>query len=413
MAPEKLTVLSAFSGLGGLDLGLEKAGFQSIGCIEIDETARRSLIANRPHWRLIKPHDIIEAAETLTPRKLGIRKRELTLLAGGPPCQPFSKAAQWSHRAMRGMRDPRSKCLAGFIQLIESFLPSVVLIENVQGFISGRANAVQRIKNGLRLINKTHKTQYRLQHWTINAADYGIPQRRTRAILCATRDGAELQLPVATHRDDPINVWEAIRHLSAKQADRPKLSHWAKLLPSIPEGYNYLWHTPRGGGSPLFGYRTRYWSFLLKLSKSQPSWTISAQPGPYTGPFHWENRPLSTVELLRIQSFPASWKVLGSRSDQVRQIGNATPPLLAEILGRAISKHLLGIHEKSPPSLAIQHSKVAPPAPAKIKRIPSLFKRHIKWLPDHPGTGRGPSPTKPRSRLVTQKKNRQRSLLAA
>ena len=71
---------------------------------------------------------------------------------------------------------------------------------------------------------------------------------------------------------------------------------WADLLPSIPEGQNYLWHTDRGGGRPLFGYRRRFWSFLLKLSKHRPSWTLSAQPGPSTGPFHWTNRPLAVRE---------------------------------------------------------------------------------------------------------------------
>src|SRR2546421_631152 len=62
---------------------------------------------------------------------------------------------------------------------------------------------------------------------------------------------------------------------------------WAELLPSIPEGSNYQHHTDRGQGLPIFGFRTRYWSFLLKLAQDRPSWTISAQPGPATGPFHW------------------------------------------------------------------------------------------------------------------------------
>ena len=82
---------------------------------------------------------------------------------------------------------------------------------------------------------------------------------------------------------------------------------WADLLPTIPEGQNYLWHTNRGGGSQLFGWRTRYWSFLLKLAKNLPSWTIQAHPGSSIGPFHWRNRKLSVPEMCRLQTFPTAW----------------------------------------------------------------------------------------------------------
>ena len=83
------------------------------------------------------------------------------------------------------------------------------------------------------------------------------------------------------------------------------------LLPTIPEGQNYLWHTERGGGEPLFGWRRRYWSFLLKLAKDLPSWTIQAQPGPATGPFHWDNRRLSVREMARMQTFPDNVVIKG------------------------------------------------------------------------------------------------------
>ena len=90
-------------------------------------------------------------------------------------------------------------------------------------------------------------------------------------------------------------AWDAIGEFSLRsKADELKVrGQWADLLPSIPEGENYLWYTARKGGLPLFGWRTRFWSFLLKLAKDRPSWTIQAQPGPAIGPFHWENRMLS------------------------------------------------------------------------------------------------------------------------
>jgi len=157
----KPTLLSAFSGLGGLDLGLEMAGFRNVGCIEFDAIARQSLKANWHKRRLIEPHDITVVAAKLRPRDLGMRRRQLFMLAGGPPCQPFSKAARWSHRAMRGLEDPRAKCFKGFIQLIETFLPQVVLIENVQGFVAGRTKVLSKLRKSLHEINAAHGTNYR------------------------------------------------------------------------------------------------------------------------------------------------------------------------------------------------------------------------------------------------------------
>ena len=405
MATRPPTLLSAFTGLGGLDLGLEMAGFKNVGCIEFDAAARASIRANHPHRRLIDPHDITIVGHKLKPAQLGLKRRELFILAGGPPCQPFSKAAQWSHRAMQGMKDPRSKCFAGFIHLIESFLPKVVLIENVQGFVSGRAGALTRLQRSLREINRTHGTRYRISQRIVDAADFGVPQRRSRAIIVALREGDRFCFPEPTSADRPVSAWAALRSLSHRTQTKEPLRHWARLLPSIPEGSNYLWHTRRGGGERLFGYRTRFWSFLLKLAKDAPSWTISAQPGPYTGPFHWDNRPLTPAEMLRLQSFPSSWKVRGVRAARVRQIGNATPPLLAEVIGRQIAALLLGKKFRGNPRLAIEHPARKPPPPRAPSAAPREFLPLVRRHRDHPGTGLGPAPIP--IQLPDAKKDRQ------
>ena len=312
-------MLSAFSGLGGLDLGLEAAGFSHVGCIEHDEWARRSLKANRgDEWPLLDPCDITVLSSQLRPSTLGLKRRELGLLAGGPPCQPFSKAAQWSAAARVGLDDVRSHCLLDFLHLVDVFLPKALLIENVSGFVQGDVSALGLIEDRLRAINRSEGTSYELQKLVVDAADYGVPQRRNRALLVACRDGEVFQWPKITHADNPITAWDAIGDLQLKDEELPKpVGKWAALLPSIPEGGNYLWHTERGGGEPIFGYRTRFWSFLLKLKKNEPSWTLPAQPGPSTGPFHWDNRPLAIRELLRLQSFPDDWVVEGDHRDQV------------------------------------------------------------------------------------------------
>jgi len=393
MAKSRLTVLSAFSGFGGLDLGLESAGFENVGCIEHDDAARASLASNRPNWRLLEPHDISSVSSSVTARSLGLRRRELSLLAGGPPCQPFSKAAQWSRSGRRGLKDPRSECLRGFFLLVERLLPKVVMIENVSGFVKGNRSALLSLQRRLQRINRKERTNYRLTWSILDAADYGVPQHRERAILVAHRDGKMFTAPSPTHRDRPITAWDALSslHEDAKSVNENHRGTWLDLLPSIPEGRNYLWHTSRGGGLPLFGYRTRYWSFLLKLAKDRPAWTLAAQPGPYTGPFHWENRRLTEAEALQLQSIPKDWIVKGTGIDRIRQIGNATPSLLAEVLGRAIAGQFFGYTFTDAPKLLIGRATSAAPF-TSTREPPSTFNHLVGDWPDHPGAGKGPRP---------------------
>jgi len=383
-------VLSAFTGAGGLDLGLEYAGFQTVACIENDAFASASLRANRPHWSLLEPADITDLARGLTPEHLGLQLGELDVLAGGHPCQPFSKAAQWSNNGKSGLKDPRTICLDGFFKLVWAFLPKVIVMENVPGFISGTSSAVPMIYETLVKVNRKIGTLYELQYRVLNAVDYGVPQRRERAILIAVRDGAMFKWPDPTHHDCPVRAWDALADVTP--VDTPKASgRWADLLPSIPEGMNYQWHTDRGGGKPLFGYRTRYWSFLLKLAKNEPGWTIPAQPGPATGPFHWDSRPLTVRELLRLQTFPANWNVVGEYRAQLRQIGNATPPLLAEVIGRELGAQLFGLAYDRAPALAI-HRKRFVPRPSRPRPVARKYLHLEGSHADHPGSGRGPRP---------------------
>lgn len=392
-APKRLTALSAFTGLGGLDLGLEAADFELLGCIERDEAARRSLKMNRDGvWPLLEPFDICDVIRSIKPTDLGVRRGQLSVLAGGPPCQPFSKAAQWSASARTGLEDVRSHCLHDFLELVDIFLPRVVLIENVPGFVRGTVSAIAKIESKVSEINKRRSTHYEVQQRILDAADYGVPQRRLRAVIVMTRDGESITWPRPTHERTPIRAWDAIGGL-AERLDEPKaVGKWAPLLPSIPEGENYLWHTNQGGGRPLFGYRTRFWSFLLKLAKDKPSWTLPAQPGPSTGPFHWDNRPLAVQEMLRLQTFPPDWLVDGDYREQVRQVGNATPPRLAEVIGRAIATQLFGVSFRS---VRLRHHIArldSVPPPAKPLDVPAEYKQLEGKHEAHPGTGKGPKP---------------------
>lgn len=386
------TALSAFSGVGGMDLGIEAAGFRLVGTIELDELARSSVHANRNGQWPVVGHDIADFARSVSPADLQLARGELNLLAAGPPCQPFSKAAQWSSTSRTGVDDHRSDCLRDLLHLIDVFLPEAVLLENVPGFIAGKTSAIDLFSSKLQEVNKRYGSAYRLETAVVDAADYGVPQRRRRAIVVARRDGRAFAWPPKTHVERPVRAWDAIGSLRLRPSEIPQArGAWAGLLPSIPEGQNYLWHTDRGGGRPLFGYRRRFWSFLLKLSKHEPSWTLPAQPGPSTGPFHWENRPLAVCEMLRLQSFPATWKVEGNYRQRVHQVGNATPPLLAEVFSRAVLQQLHGPQEDSPLRYRIPRRRNVPEA-EPVQRVPERFRRLEGKHPAHPGAGLGPRP---------------------
>ena len=383
-----LTVLSVFTGAGGLDLGLECAGFETVACIELDERARDTIVANRPHWNLQETGDVVHAAYELEPAAVGLAPGELSILAGGPPCQPFSTAAQWVTGQRPGVDDPRNLALLAFLHLAERFLPHTLLIENVPGFVIGRGSATSMILGELSRINAACGTRYTLEAQILNAEDYGVPQRRRRAILISRRDGQPFSWPKATHLERPVRTSDALYDLKPKELP-VRRGQWAELLPTIPAGSNYQYHTAKGGGHALFGHRRWFWSFLLKLAPDRPSWTISAQGGPATGPFHWDNRPLAIEELARLQSFPRSWKFVGGNTAKRKQIGNATPPLLAEVIGRAIASSIFRRRYATRPRLSIPRRRVVVVAPEPVA-VPSQFLGRINRQDAHPGVGRGP-----------------------
>jgi len=395
-----LSVLSLFTGAGGLDLGLEAAGFKPVLCVENDEDARATLQNNRPSWRLSEPGDIHQLSSVELLRQARLKPRQLTLLSGGPPCQPFSQSMYWTTGDAPRLKDPRSRTLQAYLNVVRVTLPKLLLLENVMGLaFAGKDEGIRLLERGLRKINQEHATSYDPQIITLNAANYGVPQFRERIFVVAHIDGIRFEAPQATHGPEVgkqpfLTSWDAIGDLdnAAWPEELDLTGRWAKLLPSIPEGRNYLWHTPENGqhgGEPLFGWRTRFWSFLLKLAKDQPSWTIQAVPGPATGPFHWKSRLLSIEELARLQTFPRNYKFLGTRRSGQRQIGNAVPSAIGELLGLEFRRQLLGHRVRRTLSLIPERRDQCPEpeVPADVPR--SYLKLRAKHAA-HPGTGLGP-----------------------
>jgi len=393
----ELKTISLFSGVGGLDFGFEEAGFETRVAVDNDRHACATMRLNRD-WEIIED-DINKVTSSTLLRRAGLRPAEADVLIGGPPCQPFSKSGYWAKGDAARLDDPRADTLTAYLRILRDARPRAFLLENVFGLAyEGKDEGLQYLLNGFADINRATGTNYSVNWKVINCAEFGVPQLRERVFIVGSRDGRPFRFPEPRFGDskhlqedlfcarEPYRTaWDAVGDL-AEPEDRTGLSvggKWGDLLPSIPEGQNYLWHTDRGGGRPIFGWRTRYWSFLLKLSKRLPSWTLQAQPGAAIGPFHWKNRRLTFEEMCRIQTFPDGLSTNSGRTEMQRQIGNAVPSLIAEILAREIRAQLFD----SPVNARL---KLLPP-----RRIPVLSPEKVTCLPRkyhaHPGTGKGRS----------------------
>ena len=401
---EAMSVVSLFSGCGGLDFGFEAAGWEIPFRNDFDSHSCKTLALNAEGEVVCAPIEDISTEHIQ--RVVGKGKNSVDLVIGGPPCQPFSKSAYWSKGDTLRLKDPRANTLDEYFRIVEDLTPRAFLLENVHGIsYSGKEEGFQFLIERIREINRKKGTDYRPSWRVVNAADYGIPQLRVRFFLVALRSGKEFRFPDPTHTDaDTGNAtlfdihrapystaWDALRNIQPDKDEKLGVGgKWGALLPSIPEGENYLWHTDRKGGLPLFGWRTRYWCFLLKLAKNRPSWTIQAQPGSAIGPFHWENRKLSWREMAAIQTFPKTFKIDRSRVEIQRQLGNAVPSLLAETLARALKEQICSETFDEPRKLAVPKARFTP-GPEQPSEVPKEYMHLLGDHAAHPGTGKGRS----------------------
>jgi DNA (cytosine-5)-methyltransferase 1 len=363
-----MIAISLFAGAGGLDIGCEAAGFTTVAAVECNPTARATLLANRPQFfRDLREEAILDDVREIDVAALrrvsGTREGEVDLVHGGPPCTPFSKSGNWLEYKRAGA-DPNASLLDHFVETVGGLRPKAFLMENVYGLAYRNQN--RRVFDRFRL--HTKEAGYALDWRVVLAADYGVPQLRQRLICIGVRQdllGAEQRhwrfpWPTPSHAGphETRQAWDANlpRHLTAGEAlstltvsqNPPEPEElvsgtYADELAAIPPGQNYLfWTAERGHRRPRFRWRSRYWNFLLKLHPDRPSPTIQGQPGPWVGPFHWENRRLRVAEVKRLMTFPDEFIVLGTRREQQLQLGNAVPPTLAKVLASALRDELAG-----------------------------------------------------------------------
>lgn len=343
---KKLSTIGLFSGIFGIEIGLEREGFKTKLAIDFDKDCRDVVKDNKKFFRDI-PYicdDIYNISPEYALKMSGLRQGQVTLLAGGPPCQPFSKSG-----LRKGIKDKRGILFKRYLDFLTIIKPKVFLLENVKGLVSSRNG-----EDFKEIIKCFDQTGYLIYWKVIDAANYGVPQFRQRLFIIGFKERIKYSFPDFTHISprkieemlfpdyEPfVSVKEAISNIPNK-VKGPKLNgKYSHLLKDIPPGLNYSYYTKeRNHPNPIFEWRSKFWYFLLKSNPNKPSLTIQANPGNNTGPFHWENRRFSIEELKRIQSFPDWFEINESYMIAHRLLGNAVPPLLAETLGNSINKAL-------------------------------------------------------------------------
>lgn len=358
------TAIDLFCGAGGLSAGLEMSGFSVLAGNDLFEAAQRTFEQTHPKAKFI-PGPIEELSVDHLMRITDLRRGELSLLAGGPPCQAYSV---YNHQ--RGMHDDRASLFREYLRIVDGLQPEWIVMENVTGIYSiAKGEAVRAIKAEFAALG------YSVEDAVLRAEDYGVPQERRRVFFIGNRIGAPISHPGPTHGPGHLNPFTTIRDAIGdlpplQNGEDPGRVSYAGALPSkyqhrmrgnattvgnhaAPKlgavNLNRLPHIPPGGSwrdipfqllpegmkrAKRSDHTKRYgrmtWDGLscTVLTKCDIHW------GAYIHPE--QDRAISVREAARLQAFPDWFEFAGSKTEQYVQVGNAVPPLL----GKAIGDHL-------------------------------------------------------------------------
>ena len=353
----KPIALSFFSGALGLDLGIEKAGFDVRLACEIDKYCRQTVALNKPNMALLSDindyskRDILDAS--------GLKgEDDIDLVIGGPPCQAFSTAGK-----RKAFDDDRGNVFLKYIDLAIELNPKYIVIENVRGLLSCPMHhrshdergsgfpdlTADEMKGGALnfILSKLNKSGYSYSFNLYNSANFGSPQVRERVIIICARDGKTPPYLLPTHsekREYGLPKWktfkQAVKGLTKHQHlnfPEKRLKYYRMLKPgenwkNLPEE---LQKEAMGKSFYAGGGKT---GFLRRLAWNKPSPTVVTHPAmPATDLAHpEEDRPLSIQEYKRIQEFPDNWELAGPLIQQYKQVGNAVPSSLGFAVGKLI-----------------------------------------------------------------------------
>ena len=319
-----LSTIELFAGAGGLALGIEKAGFHTLACLEINKDACATLRENRPDWRVVED-DIANISCLNLEDYFSLSKGELDLLSGGAPCQAFSYAGK-----KLGLEDARGTLFYHYATFLEKLQPKMFLFENVRGLLSHDKGRTYKT-----IVSIFEQAGYTIQKKVLNAWDYGVAQKRERLITIGIRNDllnkVHFEFP-SPHEYKPVlrdilidcPKSEGTSYSKYKQQIYdlvPPGGYWRDIPEEIAKEYmKSCWNM--GGG------RT---GILRRMSMDEPSLTVLTSPSQkQTDRCHpLESRPFTIRENARCQSFPDDWICCGSVGSQYKQVGNAVPVNLA------------------------------------------------------------------------------------
>lgn len=345
MDESKYRVLDLFCGCGGLSLGFEMAGFDVVLAIDNWEDA---LVTYRQNHR----HSIALNGDLMTLDPRDVEKEyglhNISVIIGGPPCQGFSVAGK------RIIDDDRNKLYKSFVRFVEHFKPKAFVMENVPNILSIGDGAIKDA-----IVKDFSELGYKVVYRVLTASDYGVPQNRRRAIFVGLRDKT-FDYPIPNAKEK-VSTEEALSDLPENSVTDgeaypiPALSDYQKMMRMhtdklynhqitihTPETQRIIAMVPDGGNyknlpEELWSLRKVHIAWT-RMDSKKPCFTID------TGHFHHFhykfNRVPTVRESARIQSFPDSFIFIGGKGSQLRQVGNAVPPLMAKAIAEQLKKQL-------------------------------------------------------------------------
>lgn len=324
---DDVTAIELFAGAGGLALGLEKAGIKTVEHVEFDKACCETLRTNRPNWNVICD-DIHNVDFTQFRDKVDI-------VTGGFPCQAFSFAGK-----KLGFEDTRGTLFHEFARCVKEVNPKIFMAENVRGLVShdkGRTLTT--------IINVLEALGYHTQQKILNAAYFGVGQKRERIVIVGIRNDTDIEFSYPNEEDKMTTLREALKGCP-KSAGVEYSEKKKKVLALVPPGGCWV-DLPEDIAKEYMG--KSYYSgggrrgMARRISWEEPCLTLTCSPSQkQTERCHpEETRPFTVRESARIQSFPDDWTFCGGIGDQYKQIGNAVPVEMARRIGIQLKEAVL------------------------------------------------------------------------
>ncbi len=349
----KPKVIDLFAGVGGLSLGFEKAGFDVVLANEYDSSIATAYQYNHKDTKMIVG-DItsIDLNETF-----GKYVGKIDVIIGGPPCQGFSQKGQ-----RKTINDERNFLFKYYVKVVDLVKPTYFVMENVPNLLTAEKGYFRK-----ELVELFDTIGYKLSMGVLNASDYGVPQNRRRAVIIGKYKKNAPNLPVALHK--VVTIWDAISDLAFLNSGEgteeqeyrfpPQSDYERELRGNCNILHNHvatrhsaialkrLAMIPPNAGREVLPEdqltKSIYSGTWTRMRKDEISVTITTRfdtpsSGKFTHPYL--NRAITVREAARIQSFPDDFVFIGNKGSQMKQVGNAVPPLLAKAIALTIMKDI-------------------------------------------------------------------------